>query len=46
MEAPPTAPGAAGETIGLVFPPERVHLFDRTTGRNLAFVQAAAPSAA
>ena len=45
-EAPPSAPGAAGETIGLVFPPERVHLFDRATGRNLAFVQDAAPSAA
>lgn len=34
-ETLPSAHGAEGETIGLVFPPGRVHLFDRTTGRNL-----------
>jgi ABC-type sugar transport system ATPase subunit len=35
VEAPPHAPGAAGEAIGLFFPVQRVHLFEGTTGRRL-----------
>lgn len=36
VEAPLSAPGAEGESIGLVFSPERLHLFDEATGNNLA----------
>ena len=35
VEAPTDAGGAAGDTIGLFFPPSRVHLFEGTSGRRL-----------
>jgi multiple sugar transport system ATP-binding protein len=36
VQAPPDSFGEAGETIGLIFPPSRVHVFDGATGRRLA----------
>jgi multiple sugar transport system ATP-binding protein len=45
-EAPPSVPGATGDTIGLVFPPERVHVFDHASGLNVALVQAPVHAAA
>ncbi len=35
VEAPTHVAGAAGEAIGLFFPPVRVHLFEGTSGRKL-----------
>jgi multiple sugar transport system ATP-binding protein len=35
VEAPTDLSGAVGDTIGLFFPPSRVHLFDGSSGRNL-----------
>jgi multiple sugar transport system ATP-binding protein len=35
IEAPTDLSGAVGDTIGLFFPPSRVHLFDGSSGRNL-----------
>jgi multiple sugar transport system ATP-binding protein len=35
VEAPPHAPGAVGQVIGLFFPVRRVHLFESATGRRL-----------
>jgi multiple sugar transport system ATP-binding protein len=45
VETPPQAAGAAGETVGLLFPPARVHLFESASGRRL-FVPAAVARAA
>lgn len=35
VEAPTRVAGAAGDTIGLFFPPARVHLFEAASGRRL-----------
>jgi multiple sugar transport system ATP-binding protein len=35
VEAPTQVAGAAGETVGLLFPPARVHLFEGGSGRRL-----------
>ena len=45
VEAPPQVAGAAGDTIGLFFPPARVHLFEGTSGRRLAVRDASALAA-
>jgi ABC-type sugar transport system ATPase subunit len=42
VEAPTGSAGAAGDTIGLFFPPARVHLFEAATGRRLPTRDAAA----
>jgi multiple sugar transport system ATP-binding protein len=36
VQAPPDSFGEAGETIGLIFPPSRVHVFDGASGRRLS----------
>ncbi len=41
VEAPTQVAGAAGETVGLVFPPARVHLFEGGSGRRLLVPDAA-----
>ena len=45
VEAPTQVPGAAGEAIGLFFPPARVHLFDSASGRRLFVPHSAARAA-
>ena len=35
VEAPTNVAGAAGDTVGLLFPPARVHLFEGSSGRRL-----------
>lgn len=36
VEAPTTVPGEVGATVGVYFPPARIHLFEAATGRRLA----------
>lgn len=36
VEAPTHVAGAAGDTVGLFFPPARVHVFEGATGRRLS----------
>jgi multiple sugar transport system ATP-binding protein len=44
VEAPTSIAGNAGDTVGLFFPPARVHLFEAASGRRLAVQDAIEPA--